>query len=296
MNGKYSIKDLETLSGIKAHTIRIWEKRYGIISPERTDTNIRTYCDEDLKKLLNIALLNNHGLKISKISKLDEQSISKEVEKIALSDTSYPTYIDRLIVSMVDLDRLKFEAILEDGSQKLGFENFCINVLYPLLQKIGVMWLANSINPAQEHFISSLIIQKMYVASDNLFTTEKKKTKTIFFLREGELHEMGLLFYRYLMEKRGTDAIYLGQSVPFEDLKQVVNAHEPDFLVTAFVATMEEDTFSRYLKELSEAFPKQKIIISGYQTSQYNGPLPKNIIKTDDVKQFVAYVDGQLKS
>lgn len=294
MGGKYSIKDLETLSGIKAHTIRIWEKRYGVITPDRTDTNIRTYCDSDLKKLLNIALLNNHGLKISKISKLDDQSISKEVEKIALSDTSYPTYIDRLIVSMVDLDRLKFEAILKDGSDKLGFENFCINVLYPLLQKIGVMWLADSINPAQEHFISSLIIQKMYVASDNLYTTAEKKTKTIFFLREGELHEMGLLFYRYIMEKRGTDAIYLGQSVPFEDVKQVVRAHKPDYLVTAFVATMEEDAFLRYVKELSETFPEQKIIISGYQTSLYNGPLPKNVIRTADVKQFVDYVDGQL--
>ena len=297
MGGKYSIKDLETLSGIKAHTIRIWEKRYGVITPDRTDTNIRTYCDSDLKKLLNIALLNNHGLKISKISKLDDQSISKEIEKIALSDTSYPTYIDRLIVSMVDLDRAKFEAILKDGTEKLGFEKFCIHVLYPLLQKIGVMWLADSINPAQEHFISSLIVQKMYVATDNLYTVdEQHDTKTIFFLREGELHEMGLLFYRYLMKKRGTDAVYLGQSVPFEDLKQVVYAHKPDFLVTAFVASMEEDAFKAYINDLSTAFPKQKIIISGYQASQYAGTLPENVIKTDDVKQFVDYVDSQLSN
>ena len=158
--GKYSIKDLETLSGIKAHTIRIWEKRYGVITPDRTDTNIRTYCDEDLKKLLNIALLNNNGLKISKISKLNYEDLCQEVEKVAQTDTSYPTYIDRLVVSMVDLDRPKFEAILKDGTDKLGFEDFCIHVLYPFLQKIGVMWMANSVNPAQEHFISSLIIQK----------------------------------------------------------------------------------------------------------------------------------------
>jgi DNA-binding transcriptional MerR regulator len=293
--GKYSIKDLETLSGIKAHTIRIWEKRYGVITPDRTDTNIRTYCDSDLKKLLNIALLNNNGLKISKICKLNDADISQEVEKIALSDTSYPTYIDRLVVAMVDLDRPKFEEMLRDGTEKLGFEDFCINVLYPFLQKVGVMWMANSINPAQEHFISSLIIQKMYVATDKLYSPEEKKTKTIFYLREGELHEMGLLFYRYLMKKRGTDAIYLGQSVPFEDLKQVVHAHQPDYLVTAFVATMEEDALATYLNDLSEAFPKQKIIVSGYQISQYTREIPKNIIKTDDINAFVDYIESQLK-
>lgn len=291
--GKYSIKDLETLSGIKAHTIRIWEKRYGVITPDRTDTNIRTYCDEDLKKLLNIALLNNNGLKISKISKLNYEDLCQEVEKVAQTDTSYPTYIDRLVVSMVDLDRPKFEAILKDGTDKLGFEDFCIHVLYPFLQKIGVMWMANSVNPAQEHFISSLIIQKMYVATDNLYTGDKKNSKTIFFLREGEMHEMGLLFYRYLMKKRGTDAIYLGQSVPFEDLKQVVHAHKPEYLVTALVATLDDDSLGVYLNKMSDAFPNQKIIVSGYQVSQYAGQIPKNIIKTDDVHQFIDYIDSQ---
>lgn len=293
--GKYSIKDLETLSGIKAHTIRIWEKRYGVITPDRTDTNIRTYCDSDLKKLLNIALLNNHGLKISKISKLNYQDLCEKVEEIATQETSFDTYIDRLIVSMVDLDRPKFEKILREATDNMGFEDACINVLYPFLQKIGVMWMANSITPAQEHFISNLIIQKMYVATDALYTTEKKKYKAIFFLREGELHEMGLLFYRYLMKKRGVDVIYLGQSVPFDDLIQVVQAHDPDFLVTAFVGTLEEEALNTYLNDLAKAFPKQKVIASGYQISQFDAKLPKNIVKTDDVQQFVDYIEGQLK-
>ena len=292
--GQYSIKDLETLSGIKAHTIRIWEKRYGIITPDRTDTNIRTYCDSDLKKLLNIALLNNHGLKISKICKLNYDALCQEVEKVAQTDTSYPTYIDRLVVSMVDLDRPKFEAILKDGTDQLGFEDFCIHVLYPFLQKVGVMWMANSINPAQEHFISNLIIQKMYVATDKLYSSENRDKKAVFFLREGEMHEMGLLFFRYLMKKRGVEAIYLGQSVPMQDLKQVVQAHQPDYLVSAFVATMDEGVLESYLHSLAEAFPKQKIIVSGYQVSQYTGALPKNVIKTDDVQQYVDYIESQI--
>ena len=291
--GKYSIKDLETLSGIKAHTIRIWEQRYRVITPDRTDTNIRTYCDTDLKKLLNIAMLNNNGLKISKISKLSDEDLSLEVQRIGESETEYPIQIDRLIVAMVDLDRSKFETILADCIETMGFEDTCINVLYPLLQKIGVMWLANSINPAQEHFISSLIIQKMYSAIDNLYTEGPKGKKVIFFLREGELHEMGLLFFRYLMEKRGFDTIYLGQSVPFEDLKQTVEAHKPDFLVTALVASPEDDFMEKYLKQLGKSFKDIKILASGFQISQFDKKLPKNIVKIDNVDQFVKYLDGQ---
>ncbi|MFT5309619.1 MAG: DNA-binding transcriptional MerR regulator [Bacteroidia bacterium] len=290
--GKYSIKDLETLSGVKAHTIRIWEKRYGIITPDRTDTNIRTYCDSDLKKLLNIALLNNHGFKISKISKLTYENLCQEVERIAISETSYDTDIDRLIVAMIDLDRPFFERVLKETTNKMGFENTCINLLYPFLQKIGVMWMANSINPAQEHFISSLVIQKMYVATDNLYSPEPKANKAIFFLREGEMHEMGLLFYRYLFKKRGVEAIYLGQSIPLIDLKQTVKSYKPHYLVTALVATLDEDMLEAYLNTLSEAFPKITIIVSGYQISQYTRPVPANIIKVDDVHGYVKYIDS----
>lgn len=292
--GNYSIKDLELLSGIKAHTIRIWEKRYGVITPDRTDTNIRTYCDSDLKKLLNIALLNNHGLKISKISKLKYEDLCQEVEKLAINETSYDTYIDRLIVAMVDLDRPKFEMLMKESTEAMGFEGTCINVLYPFLQKIGIMWMAESISPAQEHFISSLIIQKMYVATDKLYTPDVKEKKAVFFLREGELHEMGLLFYRYLIKKRGVEAIYLGQSVPFEDLKQVVKAHNPQYMVTAMVATLDEDNLEAYLDNLATTFPKIKIIVSGFQISQYSRPLPKNIIKVNDVQEYIDYIDSGL--
>ncbi|MGB0368053.1 MAG: cobalamin B12-binding domain-containing protein, partial [Flavobacteriales bacterium] len=158
--------------------------------------------------------------------------------------------------------------------------------------KIGIMWMANSINPAQEHFMSSLIIQKMYAAIDGLYTSAPKGKKVIFFLREGELHEIGLLFFRYLMEKRGFDTIYLGQSVPFQDLQQTVDAHKPEYLVTALVATSEGDFMEKYLKQMSKSFPQLKIIVSGFQISQFDKKTPKNIVKIDDVNQFVDYVDA----
>lgn len=290
--GKYSIKDLETLSGIKAHTIRIWEKRYGVITPDRTDTNIRTYCDSDLKKLLNIALLNNNGFKISKISQLGDEDLFRAVEKFGESDTAFSTYIDRLVVAMVDFDRPKFERILRESTLKHGFEQTCISVLYPLLHKIGIMWMANSINPAQEHFVSSLIIQKMYVATDELYKPKEDGQKAIFFLREGEMHEIGLLFYRYLMKKRGFDCLYLGQSVPLEDLTQTVAAFKPDYLVTAFVANPDSDSIDSYLKSLSSTFPKLKIIASGNQMACMKNELPKNVLKTEKIDELVAYLDS----
>jgi len=294
--GKYSIKDLETLSGIKAHTIRIWEKRYGVITPDRTDTNIRTYCDSDLKKLLNIALLNNNGLKISKISELDDDTICQEVERIGMENYSHSTQIDRLVVAMVDLDRPKFEEIMKQGIGSMGFEQFCIEVLYPFLQKVGVMWMASTINPAQEHFISNLIIQKLYVAIDGLYSPDKKDVKAVCFLREGELHEMGLLFYRYLLKKRGVDTIYLGQSVPLEDLKQVVHSHNPKYLVTAFVATMDEGSLEKYVNELATVFEDRIIIVSGYQVTQLERDFPKNVVRCDNVEEFVKYADKSIKA
>jgi len=290
--GKYSIKDLEKLSGIKAHTIRIWEKRYGLIKPERSDTNIRSYCDTELKKLLNVALLNNHGHKISKICKLRHEELKTEIERIVETDSSYETQVDGLIVAMVDLDRRKFERIIRDCTHKIGFEDTCIHILYPFLQKVGVMWLSDSINPAQEHFISSLIIQKLYVAIDGLYHSETSGKKVLFFLKEGELHEMGLLFYRYLFKNRGFETIYLGQSVPLDDLVKTVKAHEPEYIVTAFVASISEEALVSYINQLTKVLPKQQIIVSGQQVGQLSSKLPDHVIKIDKVDKMIAHIES----
>lgn len=274
--GHYSIKDLEKLSGVKAHTIRIWEKRYGLINPERTDTNIRTYSDEELKKLLNVSMLNNHGLKISKIAKLNTADVNLALSKIAETDTRHETQIDSLVVAMVDLDRRKFEKILADCNLKMGFEDTCIRVLYPFLQKVGLMWQTDSINPAQEHFISNLIRQKLFVAIDELYDPDLEgKPKAVLYLPEGEMHELGLLFYRYLMERRGYNTIYLGQSVPFKDLVYTVKAHKAEFVVTAFVASIAPERIATYLTCLSDKFEGKRIIATGGQVAIMEAEIPK---------------------
>jgi len=158
----YSIRDLEQLSGIKAHTLRIWEQRYAILSPDRTDTNIRTYGDDDLKRVLNISLLKDHGYKISEIAKLSSEDLNREVVKISERPLNYPDQIHALTISMLDLSEERFEKIISANIAQSGFENTMINIIYPFLSRIGTLWVTGSIGPAQEHFITNLIRQKNY--------------------------------------------------------------------------------------------------------------------------------------
>ncbi len=288
----YSIKDLEKLSGIKAHTIRIWERRYGLIKPTRTCTNIRVYCDTELKKLLNIAILNNHGHKISKIAKLQKDEICEELEKLNAGEEQFQVQVDTLVVAMVELDRRRFEKILADSTLKIGFEETAIKILYPFLQKVGVMWQTDDINPAQEHFISSLIIQKLYVAIDQVYEPSNTGAKkALLFLPEGEYHEMGLLFYRYLMKKRGYETVYLGQSVPYNDVVKIVEAHNPDTLVTAFVGSGSCGQLQGYLNSLGKDFKDKTIIASGYQVCHQQFATPKNIKTVHSPQDFISLLE-----
>ena len=164
----YSIKDLEKLSGIKAHTLRIWEKRYNLVEPKRTETNIRYYDDEDLKKVLNVALLNRNGLKISHIAGLKTEEINSKISDLSKGNQDSESVIDNLVISMIELDEKKFEKILSRTIMQAGFEETILYTIYPFFQKIGLLWQTGAINPAQEHFISNLVRQKLIVAIDGI--------------------------------------------------------------------------------------------------------------------------------
>ena len=215
----YSIKELEHLSGIKAHTLRVWEQRYSIIKPERTDTNIRYYTEEDLRTVLNISLLNDHGFRISKIANMNPSERSENVLKISEAADDYTEQIRLLTLSMVELDESRFNSVISRGVLKEGFERTMINLILPFLQRIGVLWVAGSINPAQEHFISHLIKKKMIVATENQPAAPRKTApKILMFLPENEEHELTLLFANYLASARKFRVIYLGQSLPLKDV------------------------------------------------------------------------------
>lgn len=285
----YSISDLEKISGIKAHTIRIWERRYKIIAPKRTATNIRYYSDEDLKRLLNISILCQNGFKISKVADLDDVQIRDRVVDLSLDIRNQNVQIEGLIVAMLELDEQKFTEILTNSVIKLGFEETVESILFPFLERIGVLWQAGSIYPAQEHFISNLIRQKLIVANDSeMGRSKKSKTRIMFFLPEGEYHELGLLFYSFIARKENLDVVYLGASVPINDLVMIDNIRPVQVLFTSFVTSHGQDEMAQTVARLVQHFGDRTIFVSGLQVKESQTPLPYQFRVVKSVSDFKA--------
>ena len=291
--GTYLIKDLEQLTGIKAHTIRIWEKRYNVVSPKRTSTNIRFYCDNDLKRLLNISVLLKQGFKISQLSVLSDDELGDKIMTLHYHPDVEEVRIDNLVTAMIDLDEALFEKTINLSALNLGFEHTVLKIIYPFLERIGILWLSGNINPAQEHFVTNLLRQKLLVAIDSLVMKPARDSKRfILFLPENELHELGLLFYSYLVRKAGHKIIYLGQSVPYEDVVEVARFKEPDALVTSLVAAMSLAEANTYVQRLASDFISKTIYITGSQASHLADPLPINVIIINEPVHFKTLITG----
>jgi DNA-binding transcriptional MerR regulator len=292
--GRYTIKDLEQLSGIKAHTLRVWEQRYGILEPKRTHTNIRYYDDSDLRLVLNISFLNRNGQKISHIARLSTEDMSKLVMRISESNLEYPTQVNALVIAMVDLNEERFEKVISTNTLQFGFESTMLNIVYPFLQQIGILWQTGSINPAHEHFITSLIRQKLIVAIDGQIPTQNPYAKKyVLFLPEGEMHEISLLFATYIIKSRHNKAIYLGQNLPIADLGLVHEMYQPDFLFTIITSNPAPPLLNPYLRELKRSCPTSKILLSGYQAIQAKDDIPTEFTVFSSVQEMVSFVDSQ---
>ncbi|MCY7353321.1 MAG: MerR family transcriptional regulator [Cytophagaceae bacterium] len=284
----YSIKDLEHLSGIKAHTLRIWEQRYNIICPQRTDTNIRTYDDQDLKLVLNISLLKDHGYKISEIARMTQVEMHKEVVDISEQQLNYPDQIHALTISMLDLDEDRFEKIVNTNILQFGFENMMVNIIYPFLSRIGTLWMTGSIGPAQEHFITNLIRQKIIVAIDGQLNRMRPGAKKfLLYLPEGELHEISLLFADYIIRSRQHKVIYLGQSLPFNELIFAYDIHKPDYIFSAITSVPSSDEIQQYVYKLSSQFPDSQILLTGYHVVGQDIDAPENVGIISNVRDLV---------
>lgn len=281
----YSIKDLEQLSGIKAHTLRIWEQRYNLLSPKRTDTNIRYYDDYDLKLILNVALLNDNGYKISKIASMDEETLRDEVMKLSERSFAYNDQIHALTLSMIEMDEERFEKILNSNIKKLGFEQTMMNIIYPFMGKIGVLWQTGAINPGQEHFISNLVRQKLIVAIDGQ-TTKSSGKKFVLFLPDSELHEISLLFAYYLIKSKGHKVLYLGQSTPKEDLNFVCQAHQPDYILTVLTTAPILEEVESYVNSLADRFTNSKILVTGHQVLSQEFSFSPNVQQLNYIRDI----------
>lgn len=274
----YSIKDLETLSGVKAHTIRIWEQRYNLLSPKRTDTNIRFYQDNDLKKLLNISLLNKNGVKISHIAEMNDDEILKKSLELTEIDGVPNAMLESLMHAMLEFDEIRFEKTLNQAIMKLGFENTFLDILLPFLQRIGTLWLSGVVNPAQEHFMSNLIKRKLYVAIDNRYVDKNESSKHfVIFLPEGENHELIPLFIEYILRTKNIHVTNLGPSLPLDALGAMVKKTAPHGIFTFLTIAQKKSNTQNFVDELYALCPNTEIYIGGAQMDQNAPKLPKNV-------------------
>jgi len=290
--GNYSIKDIERITGIKAHTLRIWEKRYAIIEPKRTETNIRYYTNEELKKILNISILNNYGIKISKIVGLSTEELHQKVIEISTEEVEENIQIESLVIAMVEVDESRFEKILANCTLRLGFEQTLLNIVYPFFKKVGVLWQAGAINQGQEHFISNLIRQKLIVAIDGQGVVEKENaSRFLLFLPEGELHELGLLFYNYLILKSGHKVVYLGQSVPIADVVKVNDQNPADYIVTATMSMGDPKSVNALIQKMLETFPSKKVILTNRLEDDGEIMKNKHLVFNQSLDEFKTFLE-----
>ena len=272
----FTIKELEALSGIKAHTIRIWEQRYGFLKPSRTNTNIRTYSNDELKTILMVALLNKHGYKISRISGMAPAQRRQEVLALNTDEAINAQLVNDLISCMIDLDAAGFETILNQYLQQHDVFTLHTSLIFPFLDRTGLLWQASRINPAHEHLATAIIRQKIISAIDKLPLPTTEQPLFLMLLPEDEHHELGLLLVYYLLKQKGLPVIYLGASVPLKDAAYVCNIKSPRFLYLHLTTLPPRLGLQKYLMALSEATGVQ-IITSGAAVSANKKALPPSV-------------------
>lgn len=258
----FTIKDIENLCGIKAHTLRIWEQRYNLFVPKRKDSQHRIYDNDDLKQLLRISFLYHNGWKISKIAGLSSGQVAEEVRKSEITNTTYKTFIIQLIEAAVDFDEISFVEILNQLTAKLGFEKCITDICYPYLNRIGMLWVTNNIIPAQEHF-SSYIIQNRIIAETNKLSINNETPTLLLFSPKGEYHELPLLFIFYILRKNGWSVVYLGASITKEVIKQFTENEEMKYLFLHLITNFTGWDADVYFEDLCRSFPHKQIIASG---------------------------------
>jgi DNA-binding transcriptional MerR regulator len=257
---RFQIRDLEQFTGVKAHTIRVWERRYGLLKPDRTDTNIRTYDLDELKTILNVAFLNQRGHKISKLAAMPSEERERTVREVALKETSPEGILNTLVMAMLSFDEDLFERSCDEHARLHGFRSLVEEVLVKLLERIGILWQSSAICPAQEHFVSNLVRQRIIVAVANSPKAAAGGPLNVLYLPEDEIHELGLLYIHYLLRAQGQRTVYLGQSVPRGDLMHVASLYAgPIRFITLLVVRPAPEEAPSYLKALRHSMPEERI-------------------------------------
>jgi len=272
----YSINDLENLSGVKAHTLRMWEKRYNLLSPKRTETNIRYYLDADLQLLLNVAFLNKKGIKISKIAEMPREEIKHKVAEYSDVDIQFEEQLDALTLAMFQFDEYNFNKILDRNIEQKGFKDTMLEVIYPLLDKITMMWIAGSVKKVHESFIVQIIRKKNTTVIEKLLHARPiKSNKYLIYLPEGENQELTLLFLEYLLRAEGYHVLNLGINISLQDVCDACEAYQPDYVMSIFNESFASGSLQDYIDEVLSRTKNQKFVASGFV------PVQQRINETD---------------
>jgi DNA-binding transcriptional MerR regulator len=290
----YSIRDLEKLTGIKAHTIRIWEQRYHLITPARTETNIRYYTDENLRLLFNIALLNRNGVKISKLAKMKPDDIAAKGAELTQNKNSINSQIEALTLSMIDMDESAFENIYNGYVAANGFETTMVDLIYPFLDKLRVLWLTSSINPAQEKFIGQLIRRKLLSTIDQLPPVAAKPgvEKILLYSPEGEPQELALLFIQYLIRVRQIQAIYLGTNVVLNDLRDACHMLRPEYVLTILQDPIPRQSIQNYVDHAAQSIGEGHLLLTGAQLFVSPVTMPTNARIINGLAETLEFLDA----
>lgn len=290
----YSVAQVEALTGIKAHTLRIWERRYDFLTPERTATNIRVYSDDQLKKLLNFGILVKNGYRVSKLGKMTDEEIYLEVAKV-LSDPSSEMNDEMkgLTLCMLEMNEEEFDDIFERQVMRKGFLKTITEVIYPFLRYVGVLWTTNKAMVAQEHYISNLIRQKLISAIERLALPPKDAPSIVFFLLEGEEHEIGLLLASFMAKSMGWKIFYLGQAVPLVNIKKVIEIAEPSLIMSMFI-TPKTHKVNNFIDAVLEGNPVP-YIVSGSIENMKAIPESNRVIKISSPDEFEGHLNRLYK-
>jgi DNA-binding transcriptional MerR regulator len=287
----FTIKELESLSGIKAHTIRIWEQRYQFLKPARTTTNIRRYNNEELKTLLTVALLNRYGYKISRIDDMHPEQRMEAALQLQEPDARNEFIINELIGCMIDLRSIEFEKLLDSQIREFGIEQTITGVIFSFLERVGILWQTNRLRPVQEHIVSAIVRQKIINAIEGLPFAESHSPLFILFLPEGEHHEMGLLYVYYLLRKQGIPTIYLGANVPLKDMEYILQVKRPVYVYFHLTTFPNMTRFHRLLQQLQKAAGEATLILSGHLAQVYRKAPSENILLLQSLSSVQSYIE-----
>ncbi len=276
----FTIKDLENLTGIKAHTIRIWEQRYSFLKPTRSNSNIRCYNSDELRTILNISLLNKYGYKISHINRMPEGEINEKILLLSQVEALQERLVNELIHCMLELNMEAFECKLDKYIRINGVEECILKIIFPFLERIGILWLTNHINPAQEHLVTNIIRSKIIVGIEGIKNKDRPDNpgkKVLLFLPEGENHELGLLFIYYLLKKEGFTVLYVGANIPVKDLASIARCKEPVILYSHLTSVLQNFNLENFLLSIHKELSNFQFVISGKLIQSYKKKFPPNI-------------------